>query len=126
MRVLMPALTEAELAVLPRVRVCCPVRGLERLECLLLAESVVRHLEQVSCRGQVMERLECLLLVASVGRHPVPVRCQELGRGVRGQAADRSARVGGIDLILLEGRNHARLALAGGTALVISAATRSS
>jgi hypothetical protein len=130
----MPALTEAELAVLPRVRVCSPVRGLERLECLLLAESVVRHLEQVSCRGQVMERLECLLLVASVGRHPVPsvgrhpvpVRCQELGRGVRGQAADRSARVGGIDLILLEGRNHARLALAGGTALVISAATRSS
>jgi len=96
----MPALTEAELAVLPRVRVRCPVRGLERLE--------------------------CLLLVASVGRHPVPVRCQELGRGVRGQAADRSARVGGSDLILLEGRNHARLALAGGTALVVSAATRSS
>jgi hypothetical protein len=122
----MPALTEAELAVLPRVRVRCPVRGLERLECLLLAESVVRHLEQVSCRGQVMERLECLLLVASVGRHPVPVRCQELGRGVQGQAADRSARVGGSDLILLEGRNHARLALPGGTALVVSAATRSS
>jgi hypothetical protein len=122
----MPALKEAELAVLPRVRVRCPVRGLERLECLLLAESVVRHLEQVSCRGQVMERLECLLLVASVGRHPVPVRCQELGRGVQGQAADRSARVRGSDLILLEGRNHARLALAGGTALVVSAATRSS
>ena len=122
----MPAPMEAELAVLPRVRVCCPVRGLGRLEYLLLVESVVRHLEQVSCRGQVMERLECLLLVASVGRHQVLVRCQELGRGVQGQAADRSARVGGIDLILLEGRNHSRLALAGGTALVVSAATRSS
>ena len=117
---------EAELAVLPRVRVCCPVRGLGRLEYLLLVESVVRHLEQVSCRGQVMERLECLLLVASVGLHQVLVRCQGLGRGVQGQAADRSARVGGIDLILLEGRNHSRLALAGGTALVVSAATRSS
>ena len=54
----MPAPMEAELAVLPRVRVCCPVRGLGRLEYLLLVESVVRHLEQVSCRGQVMERLE--------------------------------------------------------------------
>ena len=83
---------EAELAVLPRVRVCCPVRGLGRLECLLLVESVVRHLEQVSCRGQVMERLECLLLVASVGRHQVPVRCQELGRGVQGQAAEPCPR----------------------------------
>lgn len=83
----MPAPMEAQLVGRPRERVCSPVRGWGRLECQLLVESVARHLEQVFCRGPVLEHLVWGLVV-SVGRHQVLEPCQELGRGVQGQAAE--------------------------------------
>lgn len=84
---LMPALMGAQLAGRLRVRARSPVRGWGRLECQRLAESVARHLEQVFCRGPVLEHLVWGLVV-SVGRHQVLELCQELGRGVQGQAAE--------------------------------------
>lgn len=84
---LMPALMETESVARPRVRVRSPVRGWGRLERQRLAESVARRLEQVFCRGPVLEHLVWGLVV-SVGRHQVLELCQELGRGVQGQAAE--------------------------------------